>query len=225
MQSISMREGSGEVRRNQPVPRLCRADVVDDGRRLGGDDRTALIRRPFRPVAIRSPRATQSAPRYGSEGIDAAWVDPVTSTAYRRSREVLWRLPKSPRDFAATAVRITAVPTSNDSFRRNRVIAGRFGEASLPNPICRPSPWCNADCDALASRLRASRIETRVTKQARVAGRLSKSLASRRFRPNQVRSTIQRRSMPYEGSLMLGQIDQARRNLYGIGEDPAVIPA
>ena len=81
MQSISMREGSGEVRRNQPVPRLCRADVVDDGRRLGGDDRTALIRRPFRPVAIRSPRATQSAPRYGSEGIDAAWVDPVTSTA------------------------------------------------------------------------------------------------------------------------------------------------
>ena len=198
MQSISMREGSGEVRRNQPVPRLCRADVVDDGRRLGGDDRTALIRRPFRPVAIRSPRATQSAPRYGSEGIDAAWVDPVTSTAYRRSREVLWRLPKSPRDFAATAVRITAVPTSNDSFRRNRVIAGRFGEASLPNPICRPSSWCNADCDALASR---------------------------RFRPNQVRSTIQRRSMPYEGSLMLGQIDQARRNLYGIGEDPAVIPA
>ena len=55
MQSISMREGSGEVHQNQPVPRLCRADVVDDGRRLGGDDRTALIRRPFRGGAVVLP--------------------------------------------------------------------------------------------------------------------------------------------------------------------------
>jgi len=40
----------------------------------GGDDRTALIRRPFRPDTIRSSRATQSAPRCSSEGIDAAWI-------------------------------------------------------------------------------------------------------------------------------------------------------
>jgi len=38
-------------------------------------------------------------------------------------------------------------------------------------------------------------------------------------------STIQRRSMPYEGSLMLGQIDQARGDLYGISEYLAVIQA
>lgn len=44
------------------------------GCRLGGDDRTALVRRAFRPDAIRSPRATPSAPRCGSEGVDAAWV-------------------------------------------------------------------------------------------------------------------------------------------------------
>jgi len=31
--------------------------------------------------------------------------------------------------------------------------------------------------------------------------------------------------MPYEGSLMLGQIDQARGDLYGISEDLAVIQA
>jgi hypothetical protein len=35
---------------------------------------SSLIRRPFRPDAIRFPRATQSAPHCGSEGIDAAWV-------------------------------------------------------------------------------------------------------------------------------------------------------
>jgi hypothetical protein len=43
--------------------------------------------------------------------------------------------------------------------------------------------------------------------------------------PEKMRSTIQRRSMPYEGSLMLGQIDQARDDLYGINEDLAVIQA
>ena len=63
---------AGEAHRNQPVRLLCRADVVDDGCRLGGDDRTALVRRPFRPDAIRSPRATPSAPRCGSEGVHAA---------------------------------------------------------------------------------------------------------------------------------------------------------
>ena len=56
MQSISMREGSGKVHRNQPVRRLCR----DDGCLLGDDDRTALIRRPFQPDAIRSSRAANS---------------------------------------------------------------------------------------------------------------------------------------------------------------------
>src|SRR5271165_2048299 len=48
---------------------------------------------------------------------------------------------------------------------------------------------------ALASRVRASWMEARVTKVARVSARFSKSLESRRFRPNQekVRSTTQRR--------------------------------
>ena len=46
--------------------------------RLGGDNRTVLVRCPFRPDAIRSSRATPSAPRCGSEGVDVG---------------VLWRLP------------------------------------------------------------------------------------------------------------------------------------
>src|SRR5271169_2890061 len=48
---------------------------------------------------------------------------------------------------------------------------------------------------ALERRRRASWMEARVTKVARVSARFSKSLARRRFRPNheKVRSTIQRR--------------------------------
>jgi hypothetical protein len=62
---------------------------------------------------------------------------------------------------------------------------------------------------------------------SQVAAWLSRSLASRRFRLNKekVRSTIQRRRLPYEGSLILGQIHQARGDLYGISEDLAVIQA
>ena len=51
------------------------------------DDRTAAVRRPFRPVAIRSSRATTSAPRCGSEGVDAVlYINPALS-APNASRE------------------------------------------------------------------------------------------------------------------------------------------
>ena len=61
---------------------------------------------------------------------------------------------------------------------------------------------------ALASRLRASWMEARVTKVARVSVRFSKSLTRRRLRPNQekVRSTTQRRgstTKPFLSSLRL----------------------
>ena len=78
MRSISTREGSGEVHRNQPVRCLCRADVVDDGLSPGWRRSDCVGRCPFWLDAIRSSRATPSAPRCGSEGVDA---------------EVLWRLP------------------------------------------------------------------------------------------------------------------------------------
>jgi len=77
-----------------------------------------------------------------------------------------------------------------------------FRRPSAHNPICGPSPSCDAnrrfgelEIYALASRLRASWIEARATKAPRVSVRLSKSLARRRLRPNQekVRSTTQRR--------------------------------
>src|SRR5215472_283655 len=60
----------------------------------------------------------------------------------------------------------------------------------------------------LASRRRASWIEARVTKVVRVSARFSKSLASRRLRPNQekVRSTTQGRgstTKPFTSSLRL----------------------
>ena len=53
MLPISRLETPGEVYRNQPVRRLRRADVVDDGRRVGGHDRAAAVRRPIWFVALR----------------------------------------------------------------------------------------------------------------------------------------------------------------------------
>src|SRR5215471_16271706 len=49
----SKQERQGEVYRDQPVRRLCRADVGDDGRRLVRHYLVALERRPFRAVAVR----------------------------------------------------------------------------------------------------------------------------------------------------------------------------
>ena len=77
-----------------------------------------------------------------------------------------------------------------------------FQRRSLHNPIYRPSSSCIANrwfveftAYALASRLRASRMEARATKAPKVSVRFSKSLARRRLRPNQekVRSTTRRR--------------------------------
>src|SRR6516164_2820054 len=105
----------------------------------------------------------------------------------------------------------SAAPVAKVRYLSNFQVAPRFGDRpesaqqrrSDPaqrrtafHPICRPSTRCTRTATyALASRLRASWIEARVTKQARVAAWLSKSLASRRFRPNQekMRSTSQRR--------------------------------
>src|SRR6516225_10143816 len=49
----SKQERPGEVYRDQPVRRLCRADVGDDGRRLVRNYLVALERRPLRSVALR----------------------------------------------------------------------------------------------------------------------------------------------------------------------------
>src|SRR6516162_4763231 len=49
----SKQERPGEVYRDQPVRRLCRADVGDDGRRLVHHYLVALERRPLRSVALR----------------------------------------------------------------------------------------------------------------------------------------------------------------------------
>ena len=64
-----------------------------DSCRLGGDDRTALVRRPFWPDAIRSPRAIGAALRLRRRRRRVSMINPVISAAYGRSREVLWRLP------------------------------------------------------------------------------------------------------------------------------------
>src|SRR6516164_6595336 len=49
----SKQERPGEVYRDQPVWRLCRADVGDDGRRLVRHYLVALECRPLRSVALR----------------------------------------------------------------------------------------------------------------------------------------------------------------------------
>jgi hypothetical protein len=75
--------------------------------------------------------------------------------------------------------------------------------------IVRCKPWfAKLTIYALASRLSESWMEARVTKVARVSARFSKSLARRRFPPNQekVRSTTQRRgrtTKPFMSSLRL----------------------
>ena len=53
MLTISRLESPGEVYRNQPVRRLRRADVVDDGRRVCDHDRAEAVRRPVWFVALR----------------------------------------------------------------------------------------------------------------------------------------------------------------------------
>src|SRR5207253_101901 len=62
---------------------------------------------------------------------------------------------------------------------------------------------------ALASRLRASWMEARVTKVARVSVRFSKSLSRRRLRPNQEkgRSTTQRRGRDDEALHVVAPLD------------------
>jgi len=47
MPLISKQECHGEVHRDQPVRRLCRADVGDDGGSLGDHDRTARFAARF----------------------------------------------------------------------------------------------------------------------------------------------------------------------------------
>src|SRR5215469_17312068 len=49
---ISTGEPLGEIYRDQPVRRLCRAAVSDDGGGLGGDDRAAPVRGLFWPAAL-----------------------------------------------------------------------------------------------------------------------------------------------------------------------------
>src|SRR6516165_11485943 len=49
----SKQERPGEVHRDQPFRRLCRADVGDDGRRLVRHYLVALECRPLRSVALR----------------------------------------------------------------------------------------------------------------------------------------------------------------------------
>ena len=75
---------------------------------------------------------------------------------------------------------------------------------------------CGVHTYALASRLRASGMEARATKAPRVSARFSKSLARRRFLPNQekVRSTTQRRgktTKPLLASLRLTISMRSRR--------------
>ena len=89
--------------------------------------------------------------------------------------------------------------------RRNPVVAARFDEGPLHHPICGPCArillvlptggFFEFKTYALAGRLRASWMDARVTKVARISARFSESLARRRFRQNQekVRSTTQRR--------------------------------
>ena len=90
------------------------------------------------------------------------------------------------------------------AFRRDPAVGPGVGEGRLSHAL----QTFIITTYALASRLRASWMEARVTKVARVSARFSKSLARRRLRPNQekVRSTTQRRgrtTKPFMSSLRL----------------------
>src|SRR5437762_13843100 len=91
----------------------------------------------------------------------------------------------------------------DDRYRRDPAVGPGVGEGRLSHAL-----QTFITTYALASRLRASWIEARVTKMARVSARFSKSLARRRLRPNQekVRSTTRRRgrtTKPFMSSLRL----------------------
>jgi len=87
--------------------------------------------------------------------------------------------------------------------RRNPVVAARFDEgpftipfADLADRVLPTGGFFEFTTYALASRLRASWMEARVTKVARVSARFSKSLAKRRLRPNQEKCARPPRRFP-----------------------------
>jgi hypothetical protein len=91
----------------------------------------------------------------------------------------------------------------NGRYRRFLVVAGYSGEGRFSEPTAAArlasgnlSLFRITIIYVLASRLRASWMEARVPKMARISAGFSKSLARRRFRPNQekLRSTTRRRS-------------------------------
>ncbi len=93
-------------------------------------------------------------------------------------------------DLRATGARASfyqgEVPGLDDRYRRVSPVAVHPDEGPFTIPFaeihqCKPVEFT---AYALASRLRASWMEARVTKVARVSARFSKSLARRRFRPN-----------------------------------------
>jgi hypothetical protein len=95
-------------------------------------------------------------------------------------------------------VRFSLLP--NGRYRRVPVVAACSGEGPFTIRFAalhhrEVQPWfIELTIHALASLLRASWMEARAAKAPRVSGRFSKSLPTRRLRPNQekVRSTTQR---------------------------------
>ena len=110
------------------------------------------------------------------------------------------------------------VPGEGEKLRSRRILPVPVGHGECPftEPTMAVRRWQRDRCAttrrlltySLASRLSASWMEASVTKVSRVVARFSKSLASRRLRPNQekVRSTTQRRgktTKPYTSSFRL----------------------
>jgi hypothetical protein len=157
---------------------------------LAGGDRPAQLDYGPRPASVVVPARRYCATcgfrrsRYGAIS--------------RRSCTVL-RVTSSGRFVSFTQAR------PNGGSRRNPVVAARFDEGPLHHPICGPCArillvlptggFFEFKTYALAGRLRASWMDARVTKVARISARFSESLARRRFCQNQekVRSTTQRR--------------------------------
>ena len=101
------------------------------GCRLSGDDRTALVRCPFRPDAIRSSRATPSAPRCGSEGVDAEvlWRLPNRRAILRRPPFVSWRFQCRMAGSGASCP-LPCVPAKVSSLNRQRPFSRCSGNGS-----------------------------------------------------------------------------------------------
>src|SRR5271170_3355848 len=115
MPLASTQERPGEVHRNQPVWRLCRADFGDHGCRLVFHNLVTLVRRPLRPVALRLAPVAFRLRRLHDRALVNGLVGRAMADTELRSRDEV-------APSASVVCRSLSPDASSRSLRRIRVL-------------------------------------------------------------------------------------------------------